>query len=639
MLPHSEGKKGKRGVSVGNGFAVAHKYTSPIRLRRGGKGNTPLETAQLVWRGIKRWSRAMAEIDRGFVVNQLKRLKLFSRLSDEELNALAKIVKSDRILKDTPIVRQGEMKPVLYIIVAGEAVAHSVDEQGRERPVRYLREGEAFGETSLLVGEPRDATVIATTDMDVLYITKAEFDEFLAQYRKVRKKLQVSPQVRKILKASKFNWLVEGEAVIWLGHRHWYILLTQLPLPLTLLLLLLLLGRRLKALTSPLFLLLLILVLGWIGLRILNWRLDRFVLTNRRVLYLEIYPYQLVPTMQAPLERIQDVYINIPFPMSVFNAGNLVISTAGKLPGQIIFDRVSHPDRIREQILSQKARRLRWERAEERSRIRGLITGRFRPPPPLPPTLAPRPRIPPFIRWFVTEIREEDRVIWRTHYFILIKRIFLPSVLLLLLGYILIRTHSLRLLYGPIGLLILLLGLWFVVRAIDWANEQYIVTPREVIEIKITPIFPLIPPVSIFRRIRKRVAPLGSIQDITTKIGYLQPEETGRAPQQPPPPGQRESRLAILIRTMRKIARPILIQTTTLIYMALGIGHVILETAAPTGRFIFENVGNPFKIQGILFDYIQRFYELEKQEMRRDVERLVEDWMWVHKEIDHGKVP
>ena len=70
------------------------------------------------------------------------------------------------------IVRQGESGRSLFVVVRGEA---SVRLAGTDGEVARLRNGDVFGEMSLLTGEPRTATVSAVDDCDLVEIDAEGF--------------------------------------------------------------------------------------------------------------------------------------------------------------------------------------------------------------------------------------------------------------------------------------------------------------------------------------------------------------------------------------------------------------------------------------------------------------------------------
>ena len=92
---------------------------------------------------------------------------LFSSLSAGERYALLAVAKPVRYAAGEAIVRQGESGRSLFVVVGGEA---SVTLSGTHGEVARLRNGDVFGEMSLLTGEPRTATVLAAIDCDLVEI-------------------------------------------------------------------------------------------------------------------------------------------------------------------------------------------------------------------------------------------------------------------------------------------------------------------------------------------------------------------------------------------------------------------------------------------------------------------------------------
>ena len=538
------------------------------------------------------------------IVSLLRRQSLFEGLSEAELKELADIAKSERFPEKARIVEQGELKPVYYIILSGEAIARSIDEFGRERPVRYFKEGDSFGETSLLVGEPRDATVIARTDLEVLFIEKGDFEALLRRRPEIRRKLRPRPEVKRLWEAPRYDWMVEGEVTVWHGHRHWSTLT----------------GWFLSSILFFAFIALLtwgimkvkwvlcwafpgLLFLGWAfwtSLELWNWLYDRYIVTNRRVALIETIPYQVAARQEAPLERIQEIDIQKGFPGTLFGVGDLIISTAARTR-PIVFSNISNPEEVEKIVQEQRARALRWERAEERGRIKRIMLGEVITA--APPSQQPTKSLPHFFYAFRGEKREPDQVTWYTHPWVLIKKIFLPlftfvasglasglslPFLLRLKDYILMRSCASSLLI----LSFILSALWLVTMGLDWANERYIVTPNQIIMLRITPLLPIIPPVWVLQRIERKMAPMASVQDVTTRMSAW-----GRI---------------------------------------LRIGDVLITTAAPAGVLEFKNVRDPLKVQNTIFEFLERFQEAQKRERMKETERLLEDWFQVHREVDHS---
>lgn len=104
-------------------------------------------------------------------VECLQSIPIFSPLSDEELEKLA-FGSSNRVYAPgEAIVRKGQEGKSMFVIVRG-AVDVQIPEDGRPKTINHLRGNDFFGEMSLLTGQPRSATVVATEETEVLQIKK-----------------------------------------------------------------------------------------------------------------------------------------------------------------------------------------------------------------------------------------------------------------------------------------------------------------------------------------------------------------------------------------------------------------------------------------------------------------------------------
>ncbi|MBI5961734.1 MAG: cyclic nucleotide-binding domain-containing protein [Chloroflexi bacterium] len=71
------------------------------------------------------------------------------------------------------IFSEGDPSDAMYLIVEGMALVTHIDENGEERTLSIVTEGQSFGEVGLLLGQPRHATIAAGLDMRLLKITPA----------------------------------------------------------------------------------------------------------------------------------------------------------------------------------------------------------------------------------------------------------------------------------------------------------------------------------------------------------------------------------------------------------------------------------------------------------------------------------
>ena len=105
-------------------------------------------------------------------VETLSLIPIFSPLSDDELEKLARASKDRVFAPGEAIVRRGQEGNSMFVITRGTVDVQIV--QGDEvRTINTLRESDYFGEMSLLTGEPRTATVVATAETEVLQINKS----------------------------------------------------------------------------------------------------------------------------------------------------------------------------------------------------------------------------------------------------------------------------------------------------------------------------------------------------------------------------------------------------------------------------------------------------------------------------------
>jgi CRP/FNR family cyclic AMP-dependent transcriptional regulator len=118
----------------------------------------------------------------GLKTDLLKGVDLFSALDDHQLETVAQMVIEKSYRKsDIILMEDDETSQSLFIIAKGEVKVVLTAEDGREAILASLKEGDFFGEMSLLDGEPRSATVRAVEDSRLLTIRR---EDFLAAMKK-----------------------------------------------------------------------------------------------------------------------------------------------------------------------------------------------------------------------------------------------------------------------------------------------------------------------------------------------------------------------------------------------------------------------------------------------------------------------
>jgi hypothetical protein len=124
------------------------------------------------WRAAAEQREATGRLD------AIRHTELFAHLPAIEQQALAgHLIHAPFAAGDT-ITRQGAVAHWLYLIIRGEAQVLVEGPTGRI-PLATLRSGSVFGEMGMLTGEPRSATVVATTAVDCYRLDKAAFAQVL----------------------------------------------------------------------------------------------------------------------------------------------------------------------------------------------------------------------------------------------------------------------------------------------------------------------------------------------------------------------------------------------------------------------------------------------------------------------------
>jgi LmbE family N-acetylglucosaminyl deacetylase len=116
-------------------------------------------------------------------VERLRKLPLFSFMTDEQLMAVARIASESHKSAGTYLCRQGELGQELFIVVKGEV---EIIKQTDSGPVLLkAREGQVVGEFAILADIPRTADLRALTNVHLLAISSDHFRALIRQYAEI----------------------------------------------------------------------------------------------------------------------------------------------------------------------------------------------------------------------------------------------------------------------------------------------------------------------------------------------------------------------------------------------------------------------------------------------------------------------
>ena len=115
------------------------------------------------------------------VAQFLRRVPLFSHLTDADIERLAESARERNYPKNSVILFEDDPGDALYMVITGQVKVVLIGEDGREVILSVLREGQFFGEMALIDDEPRSAHVIAMLDSNLLVLRREDFQRRLQE--------------------------------------------------------------------------------------------------------------------------------------------------------------------------------------------------------------------------------------------------------------------------------------------------------------------------------------------------------------------------------------------------------------------------------------------------------------------------
>jgi CRP-like cAMP-binding protein/membrane protein YdbS with pleckstrin-like domain len=468
--------------------------------------------------------------------DELEQIHLFAKLSRKERRMVADLFKPHEYQTEREIFVQGQPGCEAYYVKSGKLRISRVDPQGILQEVTELGPGDFVGETSLLVGEPHDASVEVVRTAIVLSLDKDDFDALVREQPSILRGLQMRPEVTERRHAARLPCQFPDETIIVCLHKHDVILQQQLALP-VLVLVIGLIAFIYGLVSGTLWILLASVILllpplPFIWYRIADYRNDYYVVTNKRVLQQERTPFGRENSGEASLLDIQDIQTVKGGQLAqLLNFGDLIVDTAARRQ-LVVFRQIPDPEGIKNLIFEQRGRAQAWARAEERTAIRDAMQTRFGlQDPPVrvaPPPSPSQDRGFRLFEWLRTgagvlpPLRHEegDTITWRKHWIALIQPILPPSglivggtILAMAIAYVSSAINiSLTAILVGYGAFLIIPVIWLVWQFADWQNDTYIITATHIIDIEKRP---------FFGREERREADLERVQNIAVSIPGL----------------------------------------------------------------------------------------------------------------------
>ncbi len=152
---------------------------------------------------------------------KISEIPLFSELNRRELHEVISHLKAKRVAKEDLICKEGDPGDSICIISSGKVgvLKYSRKKQG-DILLATLREGDFFGEISLIFNRPRMASLRTTKTTELLEFEKPDFDDVVGAYPSIkgtlnafsRKRMEVTSQVFSSFSSS--SWAKKATAAM-----------------------------------------------------------------------------------------------------------------------------------------------------------------------------------------------------------------------------------------------------------------------------------------------------------------------------------------------------------------------------------------------------------------------------------------
>jgi uncharacterized membrane protein YdbT with pleckstrin-like domain len=443
----------------------------------------------------------------------LKKIHLFHGMEDEELAIIADQLGEQSQTSGGVIYRQNQKADNFYLIYKG-SVKIAPMQKGKEVNSSTLVANDYFGHLDLLERHNRTGTATALTDTMLLTLPKANFVRLFKTSPDFKSNFDIALRTRQLARSLQFRWLAPGEVIYFLARKHPIVLIRNLILPLLVLFLPAILLYWWVA-SAPSFLVLfaasvsLAFDILWAIWLIVDWGNDYYIVTSQRVVWLEKVIAVYDSRQESPLNTILSVAVETSLLGRWFDFGDVIVRT---FVSKIMFRYVSHPKQAQRMIEEYWKRTKEQEVGVEKQAMKDAIRKKLgiqslpavaAAPPKKADFPPPRGMAKIFGSFGTDRLRlryeQGDTVVYRKHWFVLLRKAWIPILgLLAFLGILiyrlyLIATTSATLFSTESGvpdawagagvILFFVMLIWFIYDLVDWSNDRFEVNNEQIIDV------------------------------------------------------------------------------------------------------------------------------------------------------------
>jgi small-conductance mechanosensitive channel/CRP-like cAMP-binding protein len=140
-------------------------------------------------------------------LSALAAIDLFENLSEDEQRTLAASARLAPFSSGEVITRQGATAHWLYVLLKGSVAIRVRTPEGEDRQVAVLEAPNFFGEMALMTGQPREATVIAQSEVQCLRVDRKDLEGI------IQRRPEIASEISGVLAARRVELLAAREGL------------------------------------------------------------------------------------------------------------------------------------------------------------------------------------------------------------------------------------------------------------------------------------------------------------------------------------------------------------------------------------------------------------------------------------------
>lgn len=444
------------------------------------------------------------------ILDILKAVYPFRKLKPAQLEIVADHFGTAFFDQGQVVFEEGTAADTLFLVLGGSVqLLFRNIEYEENRPIWKLRIGDFFGFDMLEEGGRHSLQAEASSDLTVLTISREQFEDLCSQIPDLVESLLLLYDAHKLALSVNLPWRDKNEAVYFIGRRHPVLLFVRLLLPAfsgTIILSIVLLW-----LTSSKNVVVPIVVLGltlvglalWVLWDVVDWRNDFSIVTSERVVFQERIVMLYDSRHESPLNAILSITSETSLLGRWLSYGDVIVRTYA---GLIVLPDLKHPELVEDFLNGEWFRSrsgiAREEKLEKLETVIGQRIGTREAPPPKVTGQVKADQnahlntlLNLLANMFQLRFEIGGAITYRTHWYILLTKIWIPTLLFLLLQIFLIariaRWTSIMSIGGAlafVGLCDLILGVWWGYKYLDWRNDYYMLTDDQVVDVNKKPL-------------------------------------------------------------------------------------------------------------------------------------------------------